>query len=170
MNNNLLRLLQTKNQSEHERLKKELESWAIWGHCNTKYSNFKDGSIPDVLRANISQEILFVGDAKDARNETVDKKSTTERIRKYFCNTNYVLSLSPLFSALQSQPHFSKLFFALATNDYEAANNWIIELEKIAESCGFSNCLDGSAKFQCIQINTMTWIVYPWRYLVIVRK
>jgi hypothetical protein len=141
--------------SEHERLKNVL--WKIILKINNdgsffeKDKNFSDGSIPDILCVNFSRKILFVGDAKDAINETVGNKDTIERIYKYFRNAKKLVSPSS---------QCSKLSFTLITNNLKAANEWKTSLKKIAEYYGFCNRSDGSAEFQCIQINPKTWIVY----------
>jgi hypothetical protein len=144
----------TTTPSEHEQLRNVL--WEIIlkinddESCVKKYKNFSDGSIPDLLCVNLSRKILFVGDAKDATNETVHNSDTIERINKYFLNAQNCVSPSS---------QLSKLSFALITNNLKAANEWRTFLKKIAEHYGFCNRPDGSVEFQCIQINPKTWIV-----------
>jgi hypothetical protein len=91
---------------EHERLKGELAAWAnVRGYAKV-YSEFRSGNKPDVLRGTPNDKYLFVGDAKDATNETAENTDTVARISGYFRD----------FAILLGDPGYRGGLLAIATN------------------------------------------------------
>lgn len=130
---------------EHERIKKILNAWAVLkGYSQKcKITNLQ----PDVLRIQVNDEkrYLFIGDAKDSKNETSTTKETTERISNYF---------QRFYSYLQKKS-IENGILALATNSELEANNWIPVLNKIASGVGLTD-----PAFEKQKLDNNTWVIY----------
>jgi len=72
---------------EHERLKKELDSWAIAGDFVFEYGRFPNGVRPDVLRGCKERGYLFVGDVKDSKKENPDIRESVRELKDIFGNS-----------------------------------------------------------------------------------
>lgn len=74
---------------EHERIRNALAEWAQARGFVVELKGDLDGKRPDVFRADQSGEFVFVGEAKDADNETSDNAESLERFLTYlfsFCD------------------------------------------------------------------------------------
>lgn len=101
---------------EHVRLQKKLDEWAQ-GKGFDEELNAIDGKRPDVLRRR-QKAFLFVGEAKDAANETADNDDSLSRLG------NYIWS----FSEALKQGQIKGGVIAVATNDNAAATGWATAL------------------------------------------
>lgn len=125
----LLKNLNESNEgSEHVRLRKALEGRARSIGYKTESVRFPSDCIPDVLLED-SGGNLFMGDAKDSENETVDNNATTTRITKYINE----------FSKKLNRGEISGGIIAIATNDEYAALEWKDWLNKACEDCNLRN-------------------------------
>jgi hypothetical protein len=137
--------------SEHERLKSELAQWAQSKSYTKVFSRFQNGGEPDVLRATPDNAYLFVGDAKDAKNETPDNSETLQRI------WNYVQE----FTRLLGNPSYKGGYIAVATNSAQAAASWVIALNALARLAGITDGQGNGPTFKPIESKPgKTWIVY----------
>lgn len=98
--------------SDHDSLSDILTKIANSTGHTTKHQ-FPDGSIPDVLYLDGRDE-LFLGDAKNAENETVSNKETTERIAGYIDS----------FFDYREENNKHLGYISIITNDLEAAYEW----------------------------------------------
>ena len=83
---------------------------------------------PDVLLED-SNGNLFMGDAKDSENETVDNDATTKRIAKHIKE----------YSRIYKRGEISGGCIAVATNELDAANEWKTWLNSACSHCGLIN-------------------------------
>jgi hypothetical protein len=104
---------------EHERIKDLLHKWAEQRGYLKTYKRFDTGEIPDVLRTD-NDKYLFVGDAKNAKNENTSNSQTIIRIFGYIKR----------FASLLGNP-YSGGIIAIATNTNEAANEWVFALNTL---------------------------------------
>lgn len=65
----------------HDSRAEFLDSLANLIGCNATFV-LPDGLIPDIIRISISQNILFIGDAKNTEKPT--NKNTRQRLQRYF--------------------------------------------------------------------------------------
>lgn len=136
--------------AEHERLKAELTQWAIGLGYATVYTRFESGSEPDVLRGNKEFHHLFVGDAKDASNETVDNADTLKRLHGYFVE----------YASLLGPEAFAGGHLAIATNDGAEASRWCPVLNTLARTANLTGASGARPDFQSVETNPgRTWIV-----------
>ncbi|MCK5346078.1 MAG: hypothetical protein KAR20_21855, partial [Candidatus Heimdallarchaeota archaeon] len=95
---------------------------------------------------------LFVGDAKDSSNETVDNSKTITRIQ------SYIDEFAEYFSPTKG---YTSGFFAIATNDSYEASRWITKLNKLAKNANMNDSNGNGPDFTKIKLlNKNTWIVY----------
>lgn len=104
--------------------------------------SFPDGTKPDVLMANLEDNFLFCGDAKDADNETVDNMDTVERIGGYF----------RVYASLLRY-EFKGGHLAIATNSKKEAKRWIPKLNVLAKAATIKGENGASPDFKAIEIN-----------------
>ena len=130
---------------EHDRLRRELESWAISKGFSKEEPNLPSGKIPDVVRYTLNGESLFIGDAKDSENETSDDEKTHSQIKSYFGE----------FASLVSEDKIEGGIIAIATNSKETASDWKLSLNTTL-AANFSGSLD----FQILEKSKRTWIIY----------
>jgi hypothetical protein len=133
---------------EHERLKKELDQWAVLQGYSKAYRALPDGGEPDVLRVNPSKVLLFLGDAKDAENETSSRRDTLLRIQGY---------LGEYAALLET---FKGGVIAIATNNEDAANNWVGALNLLTKAAGIVGSDNAPPRFRVEQTGSSTWIAY----------
>ena len=114
--------------NEHARLRKVLDKEAKLRGYFIKYDKFPSALNPDVLLDD-SNGNLFMGDAKDSENETVDNDATTKRIAKYIKE----------YSRIYKRGEISGGCIAIATNDEFAAYEWRDWLNIACEDCNLSN-------------------------------
>lgn len=134
--------------AEHERLKSRLAEWAQSRGFSVTFSRLTSG-VPDVLLG--TDEVpshLFVGDAKDAENETADVFATWERIRGYIRD----------FAALIGKTRIRGGIFAICTNTRKAAERWVPLLNLMAESERLSEGVD-PPNFLVTELDAQTFIV-----------
>jgi hypothetical protein len=112
---------------EHKRLQSELEKWARNIGYNKDGPRFK-GRIPDVVLTNQDGDKLFVGDAKDAKNETVNNEEAVSRIKGYMEE----------FLRFIKNGEYKEGIFAITTNDQDAAKKWCIFLNEISRDEGMN--------------------------------
>lgn len=143
---NFTDLLTSLNESnegdEHLRMRRILKKYAESLGYGLQYDGFPKGSFPDVLLANWNNE-LFMGDAKDSNNETVNKEATTDEISKYLEQYSFLMENSDIKGGA----------IAIITNNEFAASEWEEWLEdKCAE-------YDISASFEVIKLPNSTFII-----------
>jgi hypothetical protein len=136
---------------EHERIKAELDEWA---RARLGYeeviSGLPSGRRPDVLRYTRSSHDLFIGDAKNAENETPSNGATIGRI------AGYVIE----FSRLLTGPSVHGGTIAVATNSEAEANDWVTPLTLF---CCMSGIVDGDGRepdFRVQRIGDRTWVTW----------
>jgi hypothetical protein len=135
---------------EHERLKKSLHLWAKEKKYVTMYSELPNGSRPDVLRTTKDKEYLFVGDAKDAANETPDNKDTLVRLAIYIDE----------FSSILGNSGYKGGIIAIATNNADIAEQWIPALNTLACKASLTGPNGARPAFKTIKLkNERTWII-----------
>lgn len=135
---------------EHDRLQSELDEWAQKKNYTNKYHSLSSGAMPDVLRSNDSNEYLFLGDAKDFKNEDSKNSDTLSRIQGYFNE----------FAKLLGGDGYKGGILAIATNSSEAATDWVSTLNTLASSARISAKDNGKPNFKVTEINFgKTWIV-----------
>jgi hypothetical protein len=135
---------------EHERLKSDLAEWAESQGYSKVYSSFKSGSRPDVLRATGNDHYLFVGDAKDAENETPEVEETLQRVEAYVKE----------FASLLGGGGYAGGIIAIATNDEGAAEDWVDELNALARLAGITGSEGQQPSFSVLEYKpSHTWII-----------
>jgi len=135
---------------EHERLKASLHLWAETKGYVTVYAELPNGARPDVLRTTKDEDYLFVGDAKDAANETPDNEDTLERLAIYIDE----------FSSLLGNPSYKGGMIAIATNDAGIAEEWIPALNTLACKAGVTGPNGVRPCFKIIKLkDENTWII-----------
>ena len=134
---------------EHQRLRNELAAWAKWKGYTYPYGRLADEVIPDVVKGNDAKTLLFVGDAKDAENETSETGETVARIEKYF----------KVFSNLLGQ-QWKGGILALATNDRNEAVSWTSVLNNAASNAGLITGTGDKPNFSVYEYSSNTWIVW----------
>ena len=118
-----------KVESEHKRLQEDLKNWAIeCGYPNSR-QELPDGSKPDVLRYDSKNKMCFIGDAKDATNETPSNTETVKRIKNYIQQ----------FAVLLDEQKIHDGNIAIATNDEQAAKDWVIALKYFCDQVGITD-------------------------------
>jgi hypothetical protein len=143
-------LKEAKESLDHERLKKDLAAWANSKGFVRIVPGFSDGTIPDVLRTDNAKHV-FVGDAKNADNETQDNPATLQRLQNYF----------EQFAACLRQGYKGG-FFAIATNSESEAKKWIPALNFLAKAAGLTaGTLKRPPSFRVVRlVGKKTWIIY----------
>jgi hypothetical protein len=134
--------------AEHERLKADLAEWAGARGYSKTFNQFSDGSIPDALRAKPNAPYLFVGDAKDAKTETIDVTDTVSRIGGYIKN----------FALLLAQ--YKGGIIAVATNSAKEAARWLPTLNTLAQAANLTDGTGGQPNFKIDHPKAKTWIVW----------
>lgn len=134
---------------EHQRLRKELSAWAEGKGYAHPYAKLNDGLVPDVVKGNNSEKHLFVGDAKDAANETSANEETLKRLEAYFREFARLLGSGWRGGTL-----------ALATNDKAAAVSWTQALNDVAMTAGLSGTGGTRPNFTVYEYSSDTWIVW----------
>jgi len=134
---------------EHQRLRRELSTWAETRGYKRPYAKLTDEVIPDVVKGDEVNRFLFVGDAKDAANETSEKEDTVSRLEKYFRE----------FAKLLGQ-NWKGGTLAVATNDKEAAVSWTRVLNDVAVAAGLSATGGARPNFTVYEYSSNTWIVW----------
>ncbi len=106
---------------------------------------------PDVARINRKNGsvILFIGDAKVAKNETPSNHDTVRRIRHYIS----------IFARLLGTKRIQGGIIAIATDEKEAAEKWRGCLNNLAASYGLSNDA-GGPDFSIKRVNESAFIVF----------
>lgn len=141
---------EAKESLDHKRLKEDLAVWANSKGFVRVFSGFNDGTIPDVLRTDNSKQFVFVGDAKNADNETKNNPATLRRLQNYFTQ----------FAGCLRQGYKGG-FFAIATNSESEAKNWIPALNFLAKAAGITGSLNRPAIFRVVRLaGKKTWIIY----------
>ncbi|HRQ70517.1 MAG TPA: hypothetical protein PLW78_09490 [bacterium] len=135
---------------EHERLKEVLGNWAKGLGFSIGYASLPSGLRPDVLKSTSDKKYIFVGDAKDANNETVHNQDTLSRI------SNYILEYATL---LTPNRHAGGIF-AIATNSAEAAVEWGKYLNIMTNIAKISGGQGLPPDYKVIKIDEKAWIVY----------
>jgi hypothetical protein len=97
-----------------------------------------------------SADTVFLGDAKDAENETVHRDETRLRIFRY------MRGLAEMFRSGKAR----SAAFMIATNSAEAADDWTTQLTLMAAYAGLRH-VEGHVKaFQVGQHDAQTWLVF----------
>lgn len=99
---------------EHERIRKALAGWALARGFVVELKGDLDGKHPDVFRGDQNGEFVFVGEAKDAENETADNAESLKRF------LGYVFS----FCDRIREESVAGGLVAMATNDSAEAELW----------------------------------------------
>lgn len=97
---------------KHDTLKRDLAHYANEIGYNTEVK-LESGQRPDVLFLNDNGE-MFLGDAKDAENETISNRETTKRIAGYIDS----------FFEYKEMNNKSLGYISIITNDLDAAYDW----------------------------------------------
>ena len=131
---------------EHKRIQNCLTKFAEENGF-TEEVNFRSGLNPDVLHLKKNGQIrsLFMGDAKNAANETPGNSDTTDRFSKY---------ISEFVWCLQNE-EIDDGIIAVATNTYEAAMQW---QEWLNNECAKVGLIDPS--FEIKEIESKTYTIY----------
>lgn len=135
---------------EHERLEKALDDWAKVLGFSVGYDSLPSGLRPDVLKSTWDKKHIFVGDAKDAKNETVHNQDTLSRI------SNYILE----YAALLTPNRYAGGIFAIATNSAEAAAEWGMTLNIMTNIAKISGGQGLPPDYKVIEIDENTYIIY----------
>jgi hypothetical protein len=135
---------------EHERLKGDLNEWAIAKGYPEVINRLPSGRSPDVLRFDPDVQHLFLGDAKNADNETPRNSNTTRRI------AGYVFEYGTLLGG-----KIRGGIFAIATNSEAEAQEWVLPLNLF---CVMSQITDADGNRADFQIDKLegknTWIIW----------
>ena len=99
--------------AEHKRLQALLATWAKKNKYQ-KPCKLSDELIPDVCFMNEKGTVLFIGDAKDSKQETPSNQKSCERIKNYLDSLSNYVTLRKVKSG----------FLIVATNTKEAAVDW----------------------------------------------
>lgn len=134
---------------EHQRLRRELNTWAEMKGYTHPYQKLTDELVPDVVKGNKANMHLFVGDAKDAANETAETEETVARLEKYFKE----------FAKLLRQ-NWKSGTLAVATNDRDEAVSWTQVLNDVASAAGLGTSTGARPNFTVYQYSSDTWIVW----------
>lgn len=135
---------------EHERLRNRLKAWAESRGFSTELSQLPNGQKPDVLLYNSSQKWLFIGDAKDSEHETPDRTDTICRVNGYIKE----------FSRLLGGPEVRGGFIAIATNDKDAADSWVLRLNWMAIMNNLTVANGDGPDFIVAEVDATTWVIY----------
>lgn len=133
---------------EHERLRRRLDVWAKERGYAKVYKALPGGGEPDVLRVDEADNLLFVGDAKDAENETSDRQDTLLRIQGYLNEFADLLST------------FRGGIIAIATNEEDAAQDWASTLNLSARFAGIVGPKGARPSFKVEKVDGGTWIAW----------
>lgn len=113
----------------HESVRETLTAYA-------KHNGYSEAPIfdlpdckPDVFLASSDYDSIFVGDAKDSKNETAGNTQTLERIKKY---------ISTVKKSLKKK-EYEYIQFAIGTDDEDAIDEWTETLQDLFEEYGFVN-------------------------------
>lgn len=138
--------------NEHDRLQADLNEWAQSRQYPTTYSSLPSGREPDVLRYHTESKMLFIGDAKNAENETPSNSETVRRISGYIQE----------FADLLKGPSVRGGIIAIATNDANAAQEWATTLKVLCvRACITGSTANSPPAFTVNKIqNKNTWITW----------
>ncbi len=144
-----MQLLKEAESRDHARLKEVLRQAALAnGYAQEIEFGFGE---PDVLLFDPNRKFLFIGDAKNAENETAFTLSTAFRINRYMRG----------FSALAGQAILGGCF-AIATNDEKRAAEWAQTLRTMAMLNGLQTDTGDLLEFRVEQWDAQTWVaVWP---------
>lgn len=149
----LAALVKSAEGAAHVRLKGELSTWVakqFGKEFELKELAHLSGIRPDVLLWNSRDGYLFIGDAKNADNESPGKQETIQRIASYVDK----------FAELCRANKIKGGVIAIATNDADEAANWLSALNRLATSAGLSLSDGSPPNFQIEHLNAQTWIVW----------
>ncbi len=91
---------------------------------------------------------LFIGDAKNAKNEKPSNEKTVKRIDKYIQK----------FAKLLKTPRVDGGTIAIATNDAQAAEEWVVTLQELCIKAGINGTNSVQPKFTVEKFQKDTWI------------
>lgn len=135
---------------EHDRLQSDLDAWAAGRSFSNSYPALPSGKRPDVLRSDKEKKYLFIGDAKNAENETCKNAETCDRLDNYFKEFAEFISVGWQGGTL-----------AVATNTESDANNWVQVLNTLAMKNRLVNADQSRAVFRVEKISSKkTWIIF----------
>lgn len=134
---------------EHERLKKEMERWAIKKGYDAKLK-FNNGLKPDVLRGKDDKKFLFCGDAKDSAIETVDNADTVKRIESYIRKFALFLERETSIGGI----------IAITTNSLKEARRWVSILNLLSKSAGIIDNDSVDQRFSILCIGKNTYVIH----------
>lgn len=139
-------------QKEHCRLKAELEDWANYHGYIWNINTLPGGKQPDVLRRALYHPSLFLGDAKDATNETPNRSDTFERVNGYVQE----------FGIHLRNRTYSGGQIAIATNSFPAARNWRMAMQRMTNWAYIVSLpSNGPVDFHITDVcNGQTWIIH----------
>lgn len=141
---------------EHERLRGVLQQMAMaQGYMiafdlsrETGY-RFDPEPNPDVALKNMKGEI-FIGDAKDSENERATHQGPRVRVFRYQEAFGQMLNTG---GALLGK-------FMIATNTFEAAQEWVTGLNLGAGFCNIAHVAYARPNYTCWKFDPQTWIVW----------
>lgn len=137
--------------AEHERLKSDLAEWAISNGYPDVLAGLPSGRRPDVLRYDPGTRQLFVGDAKNAGVETTRNPLTVRRIAGYVRE----------FARLLDGPKVEGGVIAVATNDADEAEEWVLALNLFCVMSRLTDHGGNGADFQVLKLpDKDTWITW----------
>lgn len=148
-------LVKSAESQEHIRLRSDLEAWVKATHGRDfalkTLNSLPNGLRPDVLLWNSRANYLFIGDAKNASNETSSNAATRNRIRDYFFE----------FARLCREGKNSGGLLAIATNDAGEAAKWVPTLNEFARDAGLARAGSGEPDFKVVapEGTSKTWII-----------
>lgn len=136
---------------EHERLKRDLTAWAREQNFTQAYKKLPNESEPDVILTSAAEPwFLFVGDAKDSENETVDTTETVSRIQGYFRQ----------FADLLGNPYRGG-YLAIATNNAQEAARWVPVLNTLARGALLKTATRVGPDFRVVRLPARnTWVIF----------
>ena len=138
--------------NEHKRLQRDLDAWASSLNYPTVYRSLPSGCEPDVLRHHSVSKMLFIGDAKNAENETASNSDTVQRIGGYIQE----------FANLLKGPSVRGGIIAIATNDAQAAQDWVTTLNVLCTRSGITGGAENAPPHFTVQKlqDKNTWITW----------
>jgi hypothetical protein len=136
--------------AEGTRVKGDLEAWATTRGYKMPLKSLPNGQRPDVLCFEETKRFLFIGDAKDAANETAGRTDTCQRLVGYFGEFGKCLLAGTIDGGT----------IAIATNKESAANEWVLALNFIAILEGLKDGAGEGPDFKIDKPRANTWVIY----------
>lgn len=133
----------------HQRIQNELSKWAIQKGYSEKHTTLPNGQRPDVLRTDSEDNLVFIGDAKNADNETSRNSATVSRIYSYMSQFSNLVAGS-----------YNGGTFAIATNSHEEALNWRSSLNLMAALYSLVDANGRQPDFAVEKLSEHTWVVF----------